>query len=798
MTVDETTQDYSPFDSIRIAQDVDEACDRFEAAWRAGDRPRIEDFLDSSTDPSRHVLLRHLLAVELAYRRDLGESPEASEYRCRFPGHDELIDSALAKFDQQLKVVPDTDGVLFGKYKILRDLGEGGLGKVDLVEHIKLETLRALKIIAPALSQDPGWRQRFSREAKALAQLSHPNIVAVHDHAVLPKGDAYIEMEYVRGQSLDKRLQPGVPMDFTLVDHLLGQLCDALQYAHDREIVHRDIKPQNLMVQDGQVPGQEVLKVLDFGIAKILNTSDPSDYVTAVGESLGTPHYMSPEQIKGDLGAVGSKSDIYSVGVILYQLLTGYLPFSGPSRKVYLDHIFTPAPPFSERNPAVQVPPKIEALVLRCLEKEPERRPASARALAEEFHQLVAPPLEPAPSIATGTAVGRRTWLALASGSGLALVLGLLVLSLWPPLTAKPHKLQLVAGDDHFDHVGISLRPDVALLAGCFGTKFKVSVDHPDDIEIMGPNVNKPNYPDFEVRAKLNAVHKSSMLNGELRTGWYHAKLQVPLDIDPPKLAWMPNVFERSDSPLTKLGEEAYPKRIVRRISDHLSVTFLLVEPEPKDPDLKSPFYIMENKVSNDLFVAYLKAKKPGTKLNLTQRQIEWKEAYPEAFGFWPVFNVTVEEAQDFAKWLVPSGGLKFKGDLPTWKQWDKASGSYDRDCLPPNYSKEGPFRIGFSREAGQIAIGKKKPMPIGKASMDISRFGCRDMAGNGLEWTRPESPDPDSRVWLRSQIFDNDEKEPAPFYFGDVENRPRLVRKNTPLEGLDEYIGFRVVIEVN
>ena len=200
------------------------------------------------------------------------------------------------------------------------------MGRVYLVRHLKLETERALKTIVPEISSNPQWRQRFSREAKAMARLSHPHIVAVHDADVLPDGDAFIEMEFVRGQSLDKRLQGNTPMPLAWVDRLLGQLCDALQVAHDMEIVHRDLKPQNLMIVDGPAPGQETVKILDFGIAKILNSSDPDDNVTQLGQSLGTPNYMSPEQISGDIEAVKACSDIYSVGVILYQLLTGVSP----------------------------------------------------------------------------------------------------------------------------------------------------------------------------------------------------------------------------------------------------------------------------------------------------------------------------------------------------------------------------------------------------------------------------------------------------------------------------------------
>ena len=275
--------------------------------------------------------------------------------------------------------VPPGGCVLFNKYLLLRELGAGGMGKVYLVRHLKLETERALKTIAPGISSNPVWRRRFSREAKAMARLSHPHIVAVHDADVLPDGEAFIEMEFVRGQSLDKQLQPKVPMPLARVDHLLGQLCDALQVAHDMDIVHRDLKPPNLMLQDGPSPGQETLKILDFGIAKILNSTDPSDNLTHLGQSLGTPYYMSPEQIGGDIEAVKATSDIYSVGVILYQLLTGCLPFTGGQNLVFVGHLHLPPPPFAEKNPEVQVPPEVEALVLRCLAKDPQQRPPSAR-----------------------------------------------------------------------------------------------------------------------------------------------------------------------------------------------------------------------------------------------------------------------------------------------------------------------------------------------------------------------------------------------------------------------------------
>src|SRR5204863_8142456 len=162
---------------------------------------------------------------------------------------------------------------------------------------------------------------------------------------------------------------------------------DVLHVAHDHGIVHRDLKPSNLMLVDGRPEGRELLKVLDFGIAKILGVEDPAgDAHTLTGAFMGTPPYTAPEQADGH---ADPRSDIYSVGVILYEFLTGFRPFTGMTARLISDTIHRPPPPFSEVNPDLDVPPAVERLVLRCLAKDPKDRPQSARQLAEEFLRTV-------------------------------------------------------------------------------------------------------------------------------------------------------------------------------------------------------------------------------------------------------------------------------------------------------------------------------------------------------------------------------------------------------------------------
>ena len=291
-----------------------------------------------------------------------------------------------------------------GRYRVENFIEKGGMGEVWLVRHLHMNRLDALKLINPQLVTDESLK-RFVREAKAMATLNHPNIVAIYDAGINDK-IPYISMEYISGQSLDTLLRPGVPMPLKWIAEIMAQLCDALQEAHTKGIVHRDLKPSNLMLVNGRAPGKD-LKVLDLGLAKVLS-ADPKDtnlrdraegfgsardnddndqetqsYYTRHGQFLGTPAYSCPEQAAGK--SIDNRGDIYSIGVILYEFLTGYRPFFGKSAKLLDDHCHTLPPPFSVRNPEVRVDTEVGRVVLRCLDKDPARRYQTVRELLDAF-----------------------------------------------------------------------------------------------------------------------------------------------------------------------------------------------------------------------------------------------------------------------------------------------------------------------------------------------------------------------------------------------------------------------------
>ncbi len=260
---------------------------------------------------------------------------------------------------------PDELAKCFPQLQILELLGQGGMGMVYKARQPQLERLVALKILSPQLSRDPAFPERFTREARALARLNHPNIVGIYDFG--KAGDFYyLIMEYVDGLNLWQMEQARKPLAPEQALAIVPKICDALQYAHEEGIVHRDIKPGNILIdKKGRV------KIADFGLAKVVGRQPKDSNLTQSKMTLGTPQYMAPEQL-ADPQKVDHRADIYSLGVVFYEMLTGELPmgrFALPSQKV-------------------QVDVRLDEIVLRALEREPGRRYQHASQVRSDVESL--------------------------------------------------------------------------------------------------------------------------------------------------------------------------------------------------------------------------------------------------------------------------------------------------------------------------------------------------------------------------------------------------------------------------
>ena len=275
-------------------------------------------------------------------------------------------------------------GRAISHYQVLSLLGAGGMGEVYLARDPRLDRTVALKILPGELASDPDRMQRFAREARAASALNHPNVATIYDVGE-SDGLRFIVMEHVEGETIAARIAR--PLAASEVVDIAVQAADALDVAHAKGITHRDIKPANLMLTHrGHV------KVLDFGVAKVGRSDDvaPNDHwtvepLTAVGSVVGSGPYMSPEQIVG--GAVDSRSDVFSLGVVMYQMATGQLPFPGSTRAEMMDRILHAAPPPMMRLNA-DIPTALERITLKCLEKRTDDRYQSARELLTDLWPL--------------------------------------------------------------------------------------------------------------------------------------------------------------------------------------------------------------------------------------------------------------------------------------------------------------------------------------------------------------------------------------------------------------------------
>lgn len=275
--------------------------------------------------------------------------------------------------------------MLDGKYLIEAQLGEGGMGRVYRARHEMLDRTVAVKVLNEEMRADSRTAERFRREAQAAARLEHPNAVTIHDFGVTDEGNAYLVMELLKGSSLREILLRSGRLTLDRTAEVIEQVGSAIDRAHQAGIVHRDLKPDNIMVE-ARADGTYSAKVLDFGIAKLKDRAETASNLTATGTVLGTVAYMSPEQCRGT--EIDGRSDIYSLGVVLYEMVTGRVPFSSmtPSA-IVAGHVSDPPPPPRTFHP--DLPAAVEELILAALAKRPDDRPQTAGELARRFRSAI-------------------------------------------------------------------------------------------------------------------------------------------------------------------------------------------------------------------------------------------------------------------------------------------------------------------------------------------------------------------------------------------------------------------------
>ena len=490
-------------DRASVDDRVDERCDAFERAWRSGERPSIADFIRPDDESHRKTLFCELLLVELECRRSLGEQPTEDQYLHDFPEFAAQIHATKFQYgsaafstadgdrENTIQAVAKQRGKHVAHFELVERLGTGAMGEAWKAWDTRLKRNVTVKLPHSNALSDNDLR-RFLREGEAAAQLSHSQLAGVHEIRN-EGGTFFIVATFVEGKNLKEHAAERHLVVAEIVELCAG-IGEALQFAHDEGVVHRDLKPANIIVDSKGIPN-----IIDFGLAKFREADRD---LTMNGELLGTPAYMSRELASGNCDKADARTDIYSLGVILYELLTGRCPFEGNCSSVIGKILACNPPP--PRSLRASISRNLETICLKVIEKSPEKRYATARDMAEDLRRYAAG----LPIRARRVGIGEKSWRWICrhpAMAAFALLLAAVLAVASTTISSLQHQNKRLAG---FRPVRITTTPKGARVA----------------IVPINPDSNEPN-PD---PAGIVRLAKATPLITELKPGAYLVEAVLP------------------------------------------------------------------------------------------------------------------------------------------------------------------------------------------------------------------------------------------------------------------------------